>query len=403
MGKKDNELSEGLRLFVHSWDIFDEGASRIVDFANRSYINFLNVAVSYHAGRFMLPHNPTKRVYTAEEGAVYFEPHPEEYSSSKIKPNRSEIYSERDVLKILMGVIDGTGIGINAWIVCFHNAVFASRYPELAIVDPYDSTDHNYICPSRAENFNYVANLILDIAKNYDISTVQLESFSFPNDVKHGYHHENFLVPVNYVTSSLFSSCYCSSCQNAASNMGINLSEIKEKARRFIDKCLNFGEDDHEIYQTMEYKELEPYLKELSQLKEKIITDLYKKLRDIVHRKFPKLKISVISNPDSNKNQGINLSALAYHVDAVDYLVYYREVKDIHDSVVNVKADLGKNAKLVPALKLGYPFAYRESIIQRNIQAVLDCGVDGIDFYNYGWVTAEVLESLGNAIRKTLF
>ncbi len=397
-----NDLTEGLRLFVHSWDIFDEGANRIVEFARKSHIEFLNVAVSYHAGRFMLPHNPTKRMYTAEEGTVYFEPHPEQYSNSRIKPIRSDIYKNLDVMEVLSGAIDGTGIGINAWTVCFHNAVFASKFPELAVVDPYGSPDRNSLCPTRTENFNYVVNLISDIAENYEVSTVQLESLSFPNGVRHGYHHENFLVPINPVASFLFSTCYCSSCQNVTSDMGFDLVEIKGKAKRFIDRSLTFEENNSEVYLTDEYRELEPFLDNLFSIKNKIVTETYRKLREIIHRKFPKLKISLISNPETNRNQGINLSSIADHLDAVDYLVYFQDAKNIHDSVLKAKTDLSKKAKLVPALKMGYPFSYKEDIIQKNMRAVLDCGIDGINFYNYGWVTSEVLESLGNAIKKTL-
>ena len=55
-------------MYFHPWDVVDEGARNVFSFISRTRMEFINLAVSYHSGRFFLPHNPTKKC--VECGAV---------------------------------------------------------------------------------------------------------------------------------------------------------------------------------------------------------------------------------------------------------------------------------------------------------------------------------------------
>src|ERR1022692_2646251 len=55
-------------MYVHPWDVADEGADSVLERITSTGITTVNLATSYHSGRYLLQHNPKKKVYFAEEG-----------------------------------------------------------------------------------------------------------------------------------------------------------------------------------------------------------------------------------------------------------------------------------------------------------------------------------------------
>ena len=61
-------------LYTYAWDLEDEGYDRALGRIAEAGFNNVNLATSYHAGKFLLPHNPRRRLYIAEDGAIFFQP-----------------------------------------------------------------------------------------------------------------------------------------------------------------------------------------------------------------------------------------------------------------------------------------------------------------------------------------
>ncbi|HYB04321.1 MAG TPA: hypothetical protein VED17_07660 [Nitrososphaerales archaeon] len=57
--------------FVHPWDVVHEGADNLLETVSGLEVNRINLATSYHAGRYILPRNPKKRIFQAGEEVVY--------------------------------------------------------------------------------------------------------------------------------------------------------------------------------------------------------------------------------------------------------------------------------------------------------------------------------------------
>ncbi|MEM2876103.1 MAG: hypothetical protein QXL67_04025, partial [Candidatus Bathyarchaeia archaeon] len=135
-------------VYLHGWDVVDEGVDDVLSRIDSFGFNAVNLAVSYHSGRYILPHNPRQRVYFAEEGVVYFEPHNENYMNTILKPQRSEKYAGVDILKSIVERAKDYNMKINAWTICNHNSSFVKQHPEVGILDPYLHTDYNWMCPN---------------------------------------------------------------------------------------------------------------------------------------------------------------------------------------------------------------------------------------------------------------
>ncbi|MEM2294309.1 MAG: hypothetical protein QXX41_13640, partial [Nitrososphaerota archaeon] len=57
-----------LAMYLHPWDLIDEGPEAVLSTMHEMGLTHINLATSYHCGRYILPHNPNKLIYFAEEG-----------------------------------------------------------------------------------------------------------------------------------------------------------------------------------------------------------------------------------------------------------------------------------------------------------------------------------------------
>lgn len=87
---------------MYPWDIQDETAPAFCATAREQIgVDTLSLAVSYHAGKLLLPHNPRRKVSYPEDGALYFRPDLEAFAGSIIKPHVSALAQEEDMLASL--------------------------------------------------------------------------------------------------------------------------------------------------------------------------------------------------------------------------------------------------------------------------------------------------------------
>src|SRR5512141_282482 len=95
--KRFSEIAASL----YAWDLADEGIDPIMEtLKETANVNSLYlVALMHHEKRpltdFYYPHNPKRKTYFPEDSRVYWQPHPDSYRESKIKP----LSSDRDDLK----------------------------------------------------------------------------------------------------------------------------------------------------------------------------------------------------------------------------------------------------------------------------------------------------------------
>ncbi|MCO5216026.1 MAG: hypothetical protein M9950_07710, partial [Thermomicrobiales bacterium] len=70
-------------IFTYPWELADHGYDKSLhEIASAGFTN-VNLAMQYHNGKFLLPRNPKRRVYYAEDGAISFRPDPSRYGVMK--------------------------------------------------------------------------------------------------------------------------------------------------------------------------------------------------------------------------------------------------------------------------------------------------------------------------------
>ena len=61
-------------MWAYLWDIVDEGYDNVFQILRDNGLTSISLATAYHAGKFLAPHNPNRKVVFLEDGTIYFNP-----------------------------------------------------------------------------------------------------------------------------------------------------------------------------------------------------------------------------------------------------------------------------------------------------------------------------------------
>ena len=150
-----------IELFAYPWDIMDEGEGTFLDRCLDLGVNRVHVAVSYHSGKFLLPHHSRTASTFPEPGALYFQPGPG--WSGALEQPVSRLASS-GWLEQLAGHARSRGVELSAWTVFFHNSALGARYPELAAQQRLWRSLPLRAMPSRPEVHDHAAALCRSLA-----------------------------------------------------------------------------------------------------------------------------------------------------------------------------------------------------------------------------------------------
>ena len=147
------------------------------------------MATVYHAGRFLQPRSPRRKVYFPEDGTVYFDITPSKYDSSLIKPQVSSEMARGDALRALQEALHERGGRLSAWVVGLHNTRIGTAYPQVTVENAFGDRYVYAMCPNNPDACMYLRLLLEDMTSKYELDAVELESFNYMG-YYHEFHHE---------------------------------------------------------------------------------------------------------------------------------------------------------------------------------------------------------------------
>ncbi len=387
-------------IWMYPWDLLDEGVDDVLARISQAGLNAVSVASSYHAGKFLRPHNPKGKVYFPEDGVAYFRPRPKRYEGTPIKPEAASLTANEDFFESLCSKTKGHGLNLVAWTVCLHNTRLGSQYPQFTVKNAFGDSYVYSLCPSRPEVREYVKALVCDIASNYDLHAVELESPGFLS-FEHGFHHEMYGMEMRPLPAFLLSLCFCRGCIESAEAAGIDADAVREKVRELLnlyfqsDASLEKVQDGEILRWLSSEEELHGYcLHRCSSA-----TELVRGVKGAMPSEVKLFVIPSICRPCTMSwQEGADLKALADYADAVEILGYFQETKDLCDDIVRAGEMIGDGARLHVGMRPGYPDNGSADELTEKIKAAKETGVDGFSFYNYGHIRLENLQWIKQAI-----
>lgn len=382
-------------VWSYPWSLlFDNVDATCRDLANRG-VTGLTVAAHYHSIRTLDPRS-NGELFESYEGGCYFAPDPERFANTPIDPPVNDVSGYEDPFGAIVDSAARHGLDVNAWLVCFHNSKLGADNPRYRVRSAFgDAHDHAF-CPSHPEVQRYLAGVVRSLA-DYDIESINLESIGYP-DAFHS-HGTTFGHAKNHVVRGrpeelLLSQCFCSACQERATDHAVDFDRAREVVQRLARNALGYPRQH--VVSLEELTTEHPVLEDLFDFRASVIDSLLGQLA--VASGDVGLTYSASDglgrDPGDGWPAGVALDRVETHLDRIVALCYTadhdaarRRVRRYHETV-DIPVDVG--------VSLDPDVLETESEWMTFLSTVGGLG-DGVHVYNHALMSDAHLDWLDTA------
>lgn len=379
-------------LFTYAWDLEAEGYDTAIGKIAEAGFSSINLATSYHAGKFLLPHNPRRRVYFPEDGAIYFQPDLGRYG--RIQPRVHSLVGDgSDPVSKLLAANHPHGLSYTAWTVCLHNSWLGARYPDTTMHTAFGDPLIHSLSPAHPDVRSYLVSMLSDLVSRYDVAAIQLESPGYMGFL-HGYHHEIIGVDLDAVQQQLLGISFNPVEIEGARHAGIDAEGVRLRAADLLDACWNRGvavmSGDDPSPEAQAFLADAEYLAYRAWQTNQAIS-LAEEVRDAVKAANPDTQIFHFAALDGSEADDRLISTgdgiLAGYASSPDDATRRAGIaamhgKTVHGAIRAIAPDTTDPATLAPLVN-----AWRER------------GVASIDVYNYGLMPGIIWDAMATALK----
>ncbi|MEA2536835.1 MAG: hypothetical protein QOF11_1069 [Chloroflexota bacterium] len=378
-------------MYVYPWDLVAEGHDAAMARIAAMGIRAVNLACAYHAGKFLLPHNPHHRVYFAEDGALYFRAEPERYG--RLRPRISSLVADSgDPLVDADRARRRHGLDVVAWVVCLHNSWLGERYPECTVRNAFGDPYPHSLSPAHPDVRAYLVGLVTDIARRVDVTAMELEAPDYL-PVEHGFHHEIFGVPLSDAQRVLLGLSFGSADLAAAARAGVDGETVQ---RRVADALRGGWDEPPPTDSTLRDPDVQAYIA----MCEEVVASLVAELREAIHAVNPRIEIRILVPPEIRTNVGLRTDQVAGLADSV-ITGYAASDAEAFERAVAVRRLLGSKP-VYGLIRAIAPDTTSAEALGSRARAWLAGGATGLNIYNYGLMSAAMLGALGAALSQAV-
>jgi hypothetical protein len=380
-------------IFTYGWDLSAEGHDQALSRISDAGFTAVNLACAYHAGKFLLPHNPVRRVYFPEDGALYFQPDLTRYG--RIQPRVSSLVREgSDPLRDLDRERAKHGLDLVAWTVILHNTWLGERYPDCTMHNAFGDPMLHSLTPAHPDVREYMQALVRDIVSSVHVSAIQLESPDYMG-FQHGYHHEVIPVPLDNDQKLLLGTSFNPVEIERAGTAGIDAEALRAQVAAALEASWNDPENARDrLDQVLRNPDFEKYQLVLIECESEFIAGL----RSAVHEARPGTEVRLFAGMAATENDpGVPVNV----VQLADGLLsgYVPSDEAARQRAVQLKELMGERPVYGMVRAISPDADEPEQAVSR-VTAWKESGVDGIDVYNYGFMTLPMIEAVGNALKN---
>jgi hypothetical protein len=378
-------------MWVYPWDLVDETPTAVVNRAQELGLNELGVAVIYHAGRIILPHNRRRRLWYAEPGAAYFHPD-QQLGYGPLCPPVSRLASKRDILQEIVTAARKVDLHIGFWVIGVNNAVLGKANPNFTLKTAFGDQLLDYLCPSSEVTRRYLMALLTDLTNRYAPDAFYLESFAYQG-WESPFQLDIANVPLTPLTQFLLGLCFCPACLRQAKKQKIEIYSLHKWVRDTVTSAFEgelTPEREAEILASLP-AQVGGLAGAWFDMRRSVITEMYREMADIIGSEGPTLRLELFAEPDKLWQHGIDLAALS----PILHSAYMRCYADSSEKAVtrwhNYAALTNPGWQRVCGLRVGYGWLNSAESTKTAVLELAKAGADGYGFYNYGLMTERQL------------
>jgi len=386
-------------IYVYPWDILETGIDELLDELEALNLNALEVAASYHAGKFLRPRGREGKLHFCEDGTTYFRPDASRYSRLLLQPRPSSLATERDFFPELAESAHRRGLHLSAWTVALHNSRLGAASPEATVVNAYGDHDIARLCPANPAVVEYLRALVGDISHGCGVDSIDLESIGF-GAFQHGFHHEFYAFDIDPYHDLLLALCFCPHCQQKAREAGVEADAVRQSVRRelaaFFSGEIQAREGESAEGPLFDDEAFGAYL----QVRTAAVTSLLAAAREDLARGVTLHVIPSLTAPVARAwAEGADLAQLSIPCDALTLLGYYRDPQQVSVDLAAASDKVGSRCALRMALRAYPPDAPNMDNLVAKASRIREADVAACVFYNYGHVRVENIRWIGQAAK----
>lgn len=380
-------------MWIYLWDLLDEGYPQVLQRLREHGLTSISVATAYHAGRFLEPHNPKRKVVFLEDGTVYFSPEPSLYG--RIKPIPNSLVGQGHGLQEARKNAEAIGLTTRSWVVCCHNTTLGTRYPDIACETAFGDRLYHNLCPTNDDVRKYISAVVRDIASN-GVDTIELEALQFQG-YSHGYHHERDGIPLNGGMKFLLGLCFCPSCIKRATEAKVDIGSVRTFTRTTLETHFSDPTALGERYASMDQLPADIFTPFLN-WRMSVVASLIEELADAVRPTSVKLRPMSSLDPAVQRSVGVDLRRIADVTGGVLALGYVKDGAALRAPLVSLQSQLpGKEITL--GFQVGLPESGGKAEFLSRMSIARELGISSFNYYNYGLIPYENLEWIKDSLK----
>ena len=372
-------------VWAYPWDLHDIGLDAALDRIAQAGGNCVSLATSYHAGRFLQPGNPRRKVYFPQDGTVYYRLDPSRWEGQTIRALQADVVAaEGDYLAALVDRRERGGPQVSCWTVCLHNTRLGLAHPDHVMRTAHGDPHFYALCPSSPAARDYVATLVREVAEVYAPDQIELETPEFMG-FSHGFHHEKDGLGLTPEEDFLLGLCFCTHCRQAAMAAGVPFDEARARVVSLLDAAFarplpqrsfpDFPARGPAAFDG------EPALAAFLRWRPQAVTSLVAQVAADV----PGTTELAVIDYDGSWAGGLDIAALAPHLGGILYCAYFAPPERVGALLAPVKAALGPGKHLTAGFQLFHPTLADAADLAARVAAAR-FHADGLNFYNLGLV-----------------
>jgi hypothetical protein len=378
-------------MWIYPWDIIDMGAETVLrELIDDSHVGGLSIATSYHAGRFLQPRSPRRKVYFPEDGTIYFEPDMSLYRDSTMKPQVSSTVSRasggRDVLRELSALRAKRGFTLNGWTVCLHNTRLGMLHPDACTQNAFGDRNFYNLCPSSPLSISYLSALVKDLTEHYILDSLELESPNFMG-FAHEFHHEKDGVGLTTYGDFLLSLCFCPECMKKAAAAGADPVRARDSVRRRLDAVFERDVPAQElgfVEKGVDGFADDPELRRYLAWRFAPVTELCRLLRASA---APRTRIYFLSLVTGRAwLQGIDVQSVSRECDGMVVCAYDSGPDQVYRDIREAASRAAPGTYLAAGFRVFHPETQGAGELKQKVRQAVAAGAQGLNFYNYGLI-----------------
>lgn len=387
-------------VWAYPWDLHD--APGALGTIAATGADAVSLASSYHAGRFLQPGNPRRRVIFPEDGTVYYRPDPARWADAEIAPQMARIVAEEgDWLERIGQGHDGLGqdgLALSCWTVCLHNLRLGMAHPGHTLRTAFGDAVPYGLCPSSPAAQAYVTGMVAEITQRYRPARIELESPAFMG-FDHGFHHEKDGLGLLPEDRFLMGLCFCDHCLAGAARAGVDAPAARAVVTGLLAAAFERELPEPQLPDFAERGlaafDRWPALAAFLRWRTAPVTALIARCREVAHHDTQVLVI------DEGRSwwEGIDRAAAAAACDGLLYCVYDVPAERVEAALAAARAALAPGATLIAGLALFHPMVADGADLVARARAA-QVHADGLNFYNFGLVPRARLGWVGAALRS---